>query len=68
MESAREVAIEVDEVNPDLMKKLEAALAGDGGVLWLTDRKGRQTGVNPARIAYIEIDPTISTSGAGFAP
>lgn len=58
----------MDEVDQDLMKKLEAALGGGGGVLWLTDRKGRQTGVNASRIAYIEIDPTVSASGPGFAP
>jgi len=60
--------VEVDEISPDLMKKLEAALAGDEGVLWITDRKGRQTGVKSARISYIEIDPTVSTSGTGFRP
>ena len=34
---------------------IEAALASDDGVLWLTDRKGRQVGVPVAKVAYVEI-------------
>lgn len=33
---------------------IEAAMAGDG-VLWLTDKRGRQLGVPAAKIAYVDL-------------
>ncbi|MGH9182758.1 MAG: DUF3107 domain-containing protein [Acidimicrobiales bacterium] len=38
-----------------LREEIEAMLADDTGVLWLTDRKGRQVGVPVAKVAYVEI-------------
>jgi hypothetical protein len=45
---------------------VEAALAGDGKVLWLTDRKGRRYGVPAARVAYVEIGGPTEGRRVGF--
>ena len=43
-----------------------AALAEDGTILWLTDRKGRQVGVPVGKVAYVEVDPPTSDRRVGF--
>jgi len=45
---------------------VEAALAKDGAILWLTDRKGRQVGVPAGKIAYVEVDGPTSERRVGF--
>ena len=46
---------------------IEAALADDAGVLWLTDRRGRQVGVPVAKLAYVEIGAPGDERRIGFA-
>ncbi len=46
---------------------IEAALASADGVLWLTDRKGRQVGVPVAKVAYVEIGAPGDERRIGFA-
>ena len=46
---------------------VEAALGNEGGVLWLTDRKGRQVGVPTAKVAYVEIGSPDDGRRIGFA-
>lgn len=46
---------------------IEAALADDNGVLWLTDRRGRQVGVPVAKVAYVEIGAPGDERRIGFA-
>ncbi|HXR53741.1 MAG TPA: DUF3107 domain-containing protein [Acidimicrobiales bacterium] len=50
-----------------LAAEVEAALATDQGVLWLTDRKGRRVGVPSAKVAYIEIGSPSEDRRVGFA-
>ena len=58
-QTPKEIEVELSDGNRDqVMKDIEAALADDAGVLWLTDRRGRTVGVPAAKIAYIEIAPT----------
>lgn len=58
-QTARELELELGDGNRDqVVKDIEAALAGDDAVLWLTDRRGRTVGVPSAKVAYIEIAPT----------
>jgi hypothetical protein len=56
-----EVQLSDDADRDELRRRVEEALAGDGGILWLTDRKGREVGVPAERIAYVEL----GTSGEG---
>lgn len=53
----RELNIELaDDTDASSLKAdVEAALASDAGVLWLTDKHDRQVAVPAAKIAYIEI-------------
>ena len=58
-QTPKEIDVELADSNRDqVMKDIEAAMADDAGVLWLTDRRGRTVGVPAAKIAYIEIAPT----------
>jgi len=45
---------------------VETALSGDAGMLWLTDRRGRQVGVPVARVAYVDIAGDDSEPRIGF--
>lgn len=53
----REVGIEMadDTSIDDVKSQIDAAVAGGAGLVWLTDKKGRQTGFPADRIAYVEI-------------
>jgi len=53
----KEIEVELaDGTDADkLAKSIEKAMDGEGGVLWLTDRRGRKVGVPAARVAYVEI-------------
>lgn len=63
----REIELELGEdVDRDtLVKQIEAALTGDG-VLWLTDRRGRQVGVPASKVAYVEINTDHEDRRVGF--
>lgn len=56
----REVAIEMadDTSIDDVKAAVDAAVADGGGLVWLTDKKGRETGFPADRIAYIELGKT----------
>lgn len=57
-----------DEADPERVKgDIESVLASDAGVLWLTDRKGRQVGVPVAKVAYVEIGSPKDDRRIGFA-
>lgn len=38
-----------------LVADVEAALDGEGKVLWVEDRRGRRVGVPASKVAYVEI-------------
>lgn len=52
--TAREIVLESDEAPDDVLAKVHAALT-DGGVLTLTDDRGRQVFVPADRLAYVEV-------------
>jgi len=64
----RELNIELpdDTDAASLKADVEAALASDSGVLWLTDKNERQVAIPAAGIAYIEIGSE-SRGRIGFA-
>ena len=51
-----------------IRSQVEAALGGgEAGVLWLTDKRGRQVGVPVGKIAYVEIGTDKGGRSIGFA-
>jgi len=68
VQSMKELDIELpDDADRDtVLSEIETALAGEGTILWLTDRKGRQVGVPVGKVAYVEVDPPSSDRRVGF--
>ncbi|HEX7094369.1 MAG TPA: DUF3107 domain-containing protein [Acidimicrobiales bacterium] len=66
--SPKELVVEMaDNADRGEIKALvDKALADDDGVLWLTDRRGREVAVPTSKIAYVEIGaPGAKTIGFG---
>ena len=68
VQSMKELDIELpEEADRDkVLADIEAALAEEGTILWLTDRKGRQVGVPVGKVAYVELDPPSSDRRVRF--
>ncbi|HEY1118434.1 MAG TPA: DUF3107 domain-containing protein [Acidimicrobiales bacterium] len=66
--TAKEIDIELgDDADPaQVQADVDAALAGDPRVFWLTDRKGRRVGVPTEKIAYVEIGTPEAARRIGF--
>ena len=66
--SAKELELEVPEgtTPEDLREQVSSALAEDDGVLWITDRRGRQVGVPVGKVAYVEIGSPHEERRIGF--
>lgn len=64
----REIEVELpDGTKPEeLMSKVEAALGKENGVIWLSDKRGRQVGIPVAKLAYIEVDTASESRRVGF--
>lgn len=64
----KEIDIELPEGadSAEVRADVEAALGSGGGVLWLTDRKGRQVGVPVDKVAYVEIGTADDERRVGF--
>jgi hypothetical protein len=65
----KEIEIEVsDDTDRDqLIKTIEDAIATEGRVLWLTDRRGRSVGVPSSKLAYVEIGADTHDRRVGFS-
>lgn len=64
--ATRELVLEVDTTVDDLRTELETALSASGGVLDLTDERGRRVLVPGDKIAFIEIgEPEVRRVGFG---
>lgn len=56
-----------DDADVDALKEeVAAALADDGTVLWLTDKRGNQIAVNGARVTYITLGSGADKGRIGF--
>jgi hypothetical protein len=66
--TAKELEVELAEgVDAAQVKAdVEAALANKG-VLWLTDKKGRQVGVPAEKVAYVDLGSPADSRRIGFA-
>ncbi|GAB3003265.1 hypothetical protein MBOU_10450 [Mycobacterium bourgelatii] len=56
-DSPRELVFSSAQSPAEVEETVSAALAGDSGLLSLTDERGRRYLVNTAKIAYVEIGP-----------
>lgn len=66
-QAPRELSLEVDDTTRDDVKaKVEAALTGATDVLWITDKRGRETGIPAAKLAYVEVGSADGDRRIGF--
>jgi hypothetical protein len=50
----------------DLREQVASAIAEGDGVLWITDRRGRQVGVPASKVAFVEIGSPHEERRIGF--
>ena len=62
----KEISLEVEQSADEVQAAVTGALAGDDGVLWLTDSRGRTVGVPAERIAYVELETDAGARKVGF--
>lgn len=64
----KEVSVELDDSADAsaLKSEIDKAVAGEGAVLWLTDKKGNQVGIPADKIAYVEIGSDDDSPRIGF--
>ena len=64
----RELALEMadDTDRGAFREQVEAAVAAEDGVLWLTDRKGREVAIPADKIAYVEVGAPGDEHRIGF--
>jgi hypothetical protein len=67
--TAKEIEVELgSDTDAGAIKgQIEGALGTETGVLWLTDKRGRQVGVPVGKIAYVEIGAPGDERRIGFA-
>ncbi|HMK96928.1 MAG TPA: DUF3107 domain-containing protein [Acidimicrobiales bacterium] len=67
-QAPRELEVELAESTSadEIAARIEKAVAGGSGMLWLTDKRGRRVGVPAAKLAYIELDTGAETRRVGF--
>jgi hypothetical protein len=67
-QAPREIEVELgDDADVEkLTKHIEEILSSGGGVLWLTDRRGRRVGIPAAKVAYVEIGSPSDERRVGF--
>ena len=68
VQSPKEIELELPEgTDADkISAEVEKVVGSEGGVLWLTDRKGKKVGVPSSRIAYVELNTTSDERRVGF--
>ena len=66
--TAKELDIDLgDDADGDAVRAdVDAAIAGDAPVLWLTDRRGRRVGIPTDKIAYVDIGSSDAERRIGF--
>ncbi|MFF0608188.1 DUF3107 domain-containing protein [Nocardia tengchongensis] len=65
-DSPRELVINSSQTPAEVEALVSGALQGDGGVVALTDEKGRKFLIQAAKVAYVEIGAP-SSGRVGFA-
>jgi hypothetical protein len=66
-QTPKELEVELPEdADPAAVKQQVEAAIADQTTLWFTDRKGRQVGVPPEKLAYVEIGSPAEERRIGF--
>ena len=65
LEGARELEFDVDDAD-EIRNAVAAAIESSEPVLWVRDAKGTEYGLITAKIAFLEIEGTDTSSGVGF--
>jgi hypothetical protein len=66
-QSTQVIELELGEVDHDaLRQQVDEALGNADGVLWLTDRKGKEVGVPSSRVSFVELRPMDADRRIGF--
>lgn len=67
--TAKELEVDLgDDADAEAIRDdIDAAMAGDGAVLWLTDKRGRRVGIPTDKVAYIDIGSPEDIRRIGFA-
>lgn len=60
-----EVELAEDADRAEVRRQIDEAIAAEG-VLWLTDRRGREVAVPVAKVAYIEVGAPSADRRVGF--
>ena len=56
-----------DDVDRQALKKtIEDALSDDDGVLWMTDKRGREVAIPSSKVAYVELGSPEDERRIGF--
>jgi hypothetical protein len=68
IQTPKELEIELsdDTDSEEVLKQIDTALSAPDGVLWLTDRNGRQIAVPSAKVAYVELGAQNDGRRVGF--
>jgi hypothetical protein len=66
--SMREIDLDLDDSvdRAELKARIDAALDDDDGVLWLTDKRGREVAVPASKIAFVELGSPTEGRTIGF--
>lgn len=68
-QNPKELSLESDEDVEKVVDKVNAALAGETDLLWLTDSRGKRVGIPKGKIAYVEVESRGGGSRTvGFGP
>jgi Protein of unknown function (DUF3107) len=62
----REIVLEMPDDADAVSKTIESGLQEKGGMLWLTDAKGRRVGIPTDKLAYVEIAGPDADRKVGF--
>ena len=67
-QSMREIDLDLDDdADRDALKaQISEVLADEEGVLWITDKRGREVAVPSAKIAFVEIGSPTESRTIGF--
>ena len=61
-----ELELDAETDREELKKRIDDALGDDDNVLWLVDRKGKETAVPASRISFVELSSDDRDRRIGF--
>jgi len=64
--TARELVLDMDDDSATVSEAIEAAIDGEGPLMWLTDSKGRKVGIPTDKLAYVEVAGDAADRKVGF--